>query len=281
MCKTVRILLSLCIFLFLPFTATTLSAAQFSADMLQGREGQTSKFKLYIKDEQYRMDIEKGEGRLVILVDKKSETTSFLWPNEKQYIQMSNTSMRSMMANPVESFRYHADVSESRELGSEVFKGYDCSKVLVSADDQDVFTAWIARDLNFPVKILFHPGEGMSMELDNIARGPVEQGLFAIPADYTVRKDEKTGSGSKKKTAGPKRKPWMDRVDSAEILKAPLEKEMQPGEIIRLKVEKGKAFDFFPCTACAFMPLMRVIPWPRSGGLQQRLISALSRPTKW
>lgn len=220
-------------------------AAEFTADMLQTKAGKTSRSKLYVKDTQYRMDIRNGQAGLVILVNRESRTSSFLWPDDKQYIRMSNTGMRSLMANPVESFRYHADAYESLGLGREAFKGYDCSRVLVKADDQDLFTAWVAEELDFPLKILFHPGEGMSMELDNITPGPVEPGLFAVPADYTVRKDDKTGSGKRKEAAGPERKAWMDKVRSAEVLKAPLEKEMQAGEIIRLKIEKGKAFDFF------------------------------------
>lgn len=72
-------------------------------------------------------------------------------------------------------------------MGRETVKGFDCTKVVVQAGDRDLFTAWIAGELNFPVKILFHLGEGMSREMDNIKQGPVDPAMFAVPDGYTLK----------------------------------------------------------------------------------------------
>ena len=218
-------------------------AAEFSADMVQQKDGETSTSRLFVKGSMYRMEMEQEGRGYAEIVDRNEGTTTLLSPEEKQYMKLKNSGFRSMTANPFESFWYHARTHESRELGKEEVNGYACSKVLVSSGERDLFTGWISEKLDFPLKIVFHLGKGTAMELQNIRQGPVAPALFEIPGDYTQRKQAR--SAKRKKPAGPERKDWMGKVGAAGLVKAPLEKEMQPGEIIRLKIGKGKAFDFF------------------------------------
>lgn len=165
-------------------------AAEFTADMIESKAGEkTQESRLYVKNSKYRMTVQEKDLKLYLIVDEKTGTTTVLSPQDKQYMEVENNYFRSMDTNPVQSFRHHAQNYDTRELGRETFKGFDCTKVLVQAGDRDIFTAWIAGELNFPVKILFHLGEGMSMEMDNIKQGPVDPAMFAVPDGYT-RKEQ-------------------------------------------------------------------------------------------
>ncbi len=164
-------------------------AAEFTADMLESKAGKTTQeSKLYVKNSKYRMTVQENDLKLDLIVDEKTGTTTVLSPKDKQYMEVENNYFRAMDSNPVQSFRHHVQNYDNRELGQETFKGFDCTKVLVQGGDRDLFTAWVAEELNFPVKILFHIGEGMSMELDNIKQGPVDPSMFAVPEGYTLKK---------------------------------------------------------------------------------------------
>ena len=173
---------------FLIVSISSAWAAEFRADMLEEKAGKrTQKSKLYVKDAQYRMTMEEDELKLYLIVDEGSGTTTVLSPEHKEYRQVENNFFHSMSGNPVQSFYYHAEKYDRRELERETFKGYDCTKVLVQAGERKLYTAWISEELGFPLKILFHLGDGMSMELDNIKQGPVDPSVFTVPEGYTFR----------------------------------------------------------------------------------------------
>jgi len=165
-------------------------AAEFSADMLEKKAGKRSQeSRLYVKDAKYRLTVQSDERTLFIIVDAESGTTTVLSPQDKQYMEVPNDYFRSMSENPVQSFRYHAQRYDRRELGRERFKGFECTKVGVQAGERELYTAWVSKELNFPLKIVFHLGKGMSMELANITQGAVESSLFKIPDGYTLKKE--------------------------------------------------------------------------------------------
>jgi outer membrane lipoprotein-sorting protein len=46
-------------------------------------------------------------------------------------------------------------------------------------------TQWIARELNYPIKILYEGQQGkMTMEYKNIKQGGLSDTLFSVPSDY-------------------------------------------------------------------------------------------------
>jgi hypothetical protein len=188
MIKKLGQLLSIAVAVLLIAGISAAQASEFTADILESKAGKkTQESRLYAKNSKYRMTVQEEDLKLHLIVDEKTGTTTVLSPKDKQYMEVKNTYFRSMDSNPVQSFRHHAQNYDSRELGQETFKGFDCTKVLVQAGDRDLFTAWIAGELDFPVKILFHIGEGMAMELDNIKQGPVDPSMFAVPEGYTLK----------------------------------------------------------------------------------------------
>ncbi len=246
MARKIKCIVSFLVGACIAFAGPSLHAAEFTADMLLGEGGKTtSQSKLYVKDYKYRMDRQEGDQSFVVIVDEKAGTTTVHSPSEKKYMQVKSASLRSMSSNPIQSFRYHAETYSSKEAGQETYQGFDCRKVLVQAGDRHLFTAWVSKELDFPLKILFHLGQGRHMELQNIEPGPVQADLLAIPAGYTLKEHRPAGSGKRKKAQGPERKPWMEHLGSAKTLAPPVDKEMEAGEILRLPIDKNKALNVF------------------------------------
>ena len=256
--------------LFLTLSVSSLYAAQFTADVLQTKDGKTSKSRLYVRDTQYRMDMQERGTEFFLLVDRKQGITRVVFPADREYMDMETTSKPSLMNNPFESFRQSARQYERKEKGQEPFEGFECSKVLVRSGEQKLFTAWISEELGFPLKIVFHLQKGMSVELDNIQQGKVDKSVFKVSEDYTAMKGTGSGATEQKKDQGPEREPWMDRVASAEVLEPPVKKgDMEEGEIFRVKIERDKALSTFASGGVriyAFKQGQPVVKFVYSGG---------------
>jgi Ca-activated chloride channel family protein len=255
---------------FLILSVPCLNAAQFTADMLQTQDGKTSKSKLYVKNTQYRMDMQERETEFFVLVDRKEGITRVVFPADREFMDMRTTSKPSLMNNPFESFRRSARQYERKEKGKESFKGFECSKVLVRSGEQELFTAWISEELDFPLKIVFHLQKGMSVVLDNIQQGKVDESVFKVPESYTAMKRTSAGAAEQKKDQGPERESWMDRVSSAEVLEPPVKKgDMEEGEIFRVKIKPDKALSAFTSGGVriyAFKQGQPVVKFVDSGG---------------
>ncbi|MFP4453200.1 MAG: DUF4412 domain-containing protein, partial [Desulfobacterales bacterium] len=183
---------------FLTLSVSSLYAAQFTADVIQTKDGKTSKSRLYVQDTQYRMDMQERGTKFFLLVDRKEGMTRVVFPGDREYMDMETTSKPSLMNNPFESFRQSARQYERKEKGQESFKGFECSKVLVRSGEQELFTAWISEELGFPLKIVFHLQKGMSAELDNIQQSKVDKSLFKVPEDYAAMKGPGSGAAKQK-----------------------------------------------------------------------------------
>ncbi|MGM0787210.1 MAG: DUF4412 domain-containing protein, partial [Thermodesulfobacteriota bacterium] len=282
MCKSASTsVMSFLVFLLI-LSTPCLNAAQFTADMLQAREGQTSKCKLYVKNERYRMEMQQGGAEFIVLVNRETGITRVLMPEEKKYIQMKNTSARSQMNNPFESFRHSSKKYESEDLGREEFKGFDCSKVLVGSGEQDLFTAWISKELEFPLKIIFHLQQGMLVELENIRQGQVDAGLFDVPKDYSkmeIEKGQRRAAGSAKKETKDKADSGKKKelTDSEKLVLDKLEEQgikrvNKRGTIATIKYDNPVLQEYFP--GWKFYRLTRVNPRrPIAGGISYGVVS--------
>ncbi|MEA1897394.1 MAG: VWA domain-containing protein [Bacteroidota bacterium] len=196
-------ILSFCIFVSFIFPPAALFAAEFTADMVQKSNDKISKSKLYFKDTQYRMEMEQGGQKIIVLVNREAETTQVLMPAENKYMQMEITSLKSQLNNPFEGFCQNALNYEQQELGKEVFKGFECRKILIISGFRKVYTAWISEEFEFPLKIIFHLQKDMYVELNNIKQESINAGLFKIPQGYTEMKIK--GAGSERKKSTPKK----------------------------------------------------------------------------
>ena len=205
------------------------AAATFSADLVQGEPGQTLQGKIYVRGKAYRMELDDGKGEgVVVLVDPEAGLTRVLMPAEKAYLEMENTSPRSLMNNPFQSYRFSASRYETRNEGRETVNGYDCSRVLVRSEGGDIMTAWVADELGFPVKIVNHMSEGRFAELRNIEQKDLDDSLFQPPEGYT------------RLTRMPVPAPdWAGDLTKAPRIEAPFEETLPAGGIVRIPLKRG------------------------------------------
>lgn len=94
-------------------------------------------------------------------------------------------------------------------MGTETINGRACDKYryVAAGTNTATITQWIARDLQFPVKIIYHGEGGNTAQLKNINKGPVREDVFQVRPGYTkkkvgkltkippVKKKEKTTAG--------------------------------------------------------------------------------------
>ncbi len=204
-------------------------AGEFSADMVSGYPGNTETSKVFMDGDRYRLDVTEDDRTLWVIVDKKAGLTRLVSPADKMYVEMEYSNPRTMMNDPFRALQYHMDNFDTREEGKEKIDGRECEKIVVYKDARDMYTAWICGSLGAPVKIVNHLVDGMFVELRDIEEGEVEDGLFKVPEGYA--KVERFPAPMPE---------WGDDVAKAPLLKAPFEKELAEGQIVRVKQLAGK-----------------------------------------
>ncbi len=207
-------------------------AAEFRADMVQGYPGQTTRSRLYVQGDLYRMEMEEEGRPLAVIVDRPAGKTFVLLPEEQAYLSMENDSLRSARNNPFLSYRLSAERYGTRELGRETVQGFACRKVRIVGQGEKVMTAWVSEKLGFPLKVVNHLANDMLVTLENIDTGPVDDALFKVPAGYTPL------GGAAGGTAPPS-PDWTARAASAPELTPPFERELEEGAVVRVPVKPG------------------------------------------
>jgi len=222
------------VFLFvLAVFARQTIAAEFSADMIDTQGDFVKKSKLYVKGDKYSIEVDEDGQQLLVIVDMKNNQTIIVVYSDKEFVAIPSDDMRSVMSDPFQGYIYTASMGEEKAAGTETVNGYECDKFVVSMQDTDVMTKWVAKKLNFPIKIVAHGIQEQVMELSNIVEGPVEESKFKIPEGFTKWIDPETL---------PVEIPeWASGMDAAPVMVPPFEKDMNAGDIIRIKVAQGKS----------------------------------------
>jgi hypothetical protein len=166
-------------------------AADFSAEVLNTYQGQTTRAKIFVQADKIRMETPGTEEYTILRSDK-----SVIWiviPEEKTYIEVRSPRERG----PERKMKGEV----SREfLSSETVSGLATKKYEVRYLDKDTLHKahqWIATDLNYPIKISALDGS-WSTEYRNIQVGPQASSLFEIPEGFDrVSKSDPSPSDSK------------------------------------------------------------------------------------
>jgi Ca-activated chloride channel family protein len=167
-----------------------LQAAQFTAEMVITGPGESYTFKLYVKDNLYRL--EKVSGGMQIppfptIVNQDTGVTLCLNPQARQYVETTKVE-ETMMMNPIVGWEWARKDWQKKPGGNETVNGYDCTKSVYAEPGSSRIEAavWESSQLGFFVKQVQYADNGDAvMELKNIKEGPVDPGLFQIPAGYT------------------------------------------------------------------------------------------------
>jgi hypothetical protein len=178
--RTVLILASLC---FLHGGAVM--AAEFSADTISTRGGETITGKVFVKGDKIRNEGVRGGRETIAIVRMDKKLSWVLQPENKTYIEMKGGGAAQTRAEMESAVKGMAD---KKELGTEKVNGFLCDKVQYVYRDKSmgVMTQWIARDLDYPIKSEHTgaAGGGFKNELTNIKVKSLPDSLFEVPAGY-------------------------------------------------------------------------------------------------
>ncbi len=174
-------------------------AIDFSADVINSMQGQTSRSKIFVKPDKIRLETEGVEGYTILRMDR-----NVIWivvPDQKTYIEVKSEQSRGS------GEKLKGEVSR-QYLNSETVNGYMTKKYEVHYMDKNTLQKayqWVATDLNYPVKISAIDG-GWSTEYRNILVETQPDRLFEIPEGFEkIAKSESSQSESKPAPAEPKK----------------------------------------------------------------------------
>ncbi len=183
---THRILLVFGWLLFMGFFCGHAVAAEFSADQIQTRGGQTSQGKFYLKGDKHRMEITEAGQSSIIITDTANKKSYMLNPKDKTYMDLSAMGMGAGQTQ-TQSEDELKKLGEWKSAGTETVNGYECEKKIFVYKDKSMgeMTHWISKKLNYPIK-MYYQSKDMSMitEYKNIKEGGVDDKLFQVPVGY-------------------------------------------------------------------------------------------------
>ena len=158
--------------------------AQFTADLLQTKNGKTKTGKIYFKTPFYRMDLTEQGENFYVIVDQDKKITRVVRPKEKIFVEMNSTGMSSIMNDAFQSVEKQKQIYKTDFAGTEKLNGYECKKYEVLIDSSIVTTFWQATAFDFPIKIITGKNKNMVTELKNITEGDIDDSYFSIPESY-------------------------------------------------------------------------------------------------
>jgi len=157
-------------------------SAEFSADLVQKTAGMTTTGKVYIKDNQMRMEMDTPGGKSINLMDIQTGSMQMLQPAQRMYFEM-----QAPKAGVVTTDEALAKIADKKHVGTEKLDGHECDKYEIIYHDRSLgkMTQWFSKELNYPVKILYDGPQGESVvEYKNIRQGKIDSSLFSVPPGY-------------------------------------------------------------------------------------------------
>ncbi len=218
----------------------------FTADMTQKMGDDTIEGKLFVKGNQYRMDLEEQGEKISILVDRTSDKTTIVIHSQKSAREIANSSLQSLSNNPFESYKTLLERYSTREKGSETIDGYKCKEVEVYQENQDLMTVWVSEKLGWPLKVSLKRQPSWKTELKNIEEKDLTEDLFQVPEGYDLSPLAET-----KKEEVPVKEETEDLSATTEAILKKLEekgieRKSEKGIIKLKKVQTAELSEYFP-----------------------------------
>jgi len=245
----------------LVFGSISLSAAEFTAKFIDRQGDQITEGDLYVKGTDYCMIMEKGGSKAKIIVDTENNKTIIAIYSEKEYHIVASDDMISLINDPFQSYNYSKGFGEEEFVGTEMMNGYECDVYKIAMGESPVMTKWHAKSLNFPIKIVGHGQEERIIQLNQIEEEVPNEVIFAIPEGFTKWVDPESLPGE--------RPEWADQIAPAPVMNPPFEKQMQAGEIVRVKIERGKSLAVKATEKDGENIIGRVIPFKADNPLRK------------
>jgi hypothetical protein len=226
--------------------SSTSTGEGFTADMTQKMGDEIIEGKLFVKGNQYRMDLEEQGEKLSILVDGTNDKTTIVIHSQKAAREIASSSLQSLSNNPFESYETLLKEYSSREKGSGTVDGYTCKEIEIYQEDQDLMTVWVSEKFDWPLKIFLKRQPPWETELKNIKETDLGDDLFQVPKDYNL-----SPMAEVKKEAAPVKEETEDLTATKEAVLKKLEEkgielESEKGIIKLKKVQTAELSEYFP-----------------------------------
>lgn len=187
--RTLLVGMVLAVFAGVMLFSTVVAAAEFSADLVvTDREGE-QEGRIYVKNGMMRFELSVEGELMVTIIDPNQHGAWQLLP-QNVYMEIPISEAPGALAS---------DEYDEMSLGVETVQGYVCDVTRLIYRDKSlgVVTHWIARKLDYPLKIEVVDGKNRiteTIEYTNIKEEALNDALFEVPKGYV--KMELFGFGS-------------------------------------------------------------------------------------
>jgi hypothetical protein len=167
--------------------ASTARAAQdgLTANMIQTTPAGKVTGNIYMEDGKVRNEFTMQGQRQVTITRHDKNVVWLLMPGG-MYMEMPVPAEQDR-GMPILDQDEMRDVAKRTRIGTETVNGHVCDVYRFDFKDPDAgrVTQWVARDLDFPVRIKVQTDQGVSVtEFTDIEKGPVPDRMFEIPPGY-------------------------------------------------------------------------------------------------
>ena len=184
-------------------------SAEFTADIVITGPGDNYTFKLYVRDNLYRLQKFKGSQNMSpypTIVNWDTAVTLGLNPQMRQYVEIKDIE-KTIMMNPLIGWTVTRKGLAEKPGPTETMNGYECETFIFTEPGKAETAAkvWFSKKLRHIIRDeRFGLNKNPVLELQNIQEGPVDPALFKIPEGYT-KLDMGGGSGAKSSGTAPKK----------------------------------------------------------------------------
>lgn len=228
--------------------------AEFQAQVEYTEQGSSQIMEVYVKGDRYRIERTADGQPAVVLVDRARKIIDLISASEKSYHESSTSNPLAALYDPFEVMSATASMSEgtTKNLGTQNVNGYLCDKyeLLTKDGSTALVDYWIARDLNFPVKIVVPLPGGMTLNMREVKMGVQDDALFKVPAGLTFIPEP-----------GSTPPPWSKDVATSPLVAIPYERVMSSGEIIRVRMARGQTLQVIGSQSTAKRTQITAVPF--------------------
>ena len=212
-------------------------AAEFTADWFNTRQGVTNHGKIYVKDDMICIEVLEGPELGIIIADQGKRLSIVMLPDQKIYIEVpKNLSILEPDNDMITG-------SEKKPMGTETVNGRSCDKYqyVATGTTTAIITQWIARDLKYPVKTIYHGEGGNTAEVKNVTEGPVDEAMFQVRPGYTKKEIGKVGKLTKGQPVK-KEDEFSLKGDGRDVDITSIEKGVQPGQDLMIIIQGASRY---------------------------------------
>ena len=187
-------------------------AAEFSADFVEKRFGQTNTGKVCVKGLKVRREVTQGPHKSITIARMDKIVVWMLHPAQKTYMEMAGAHKEAAYMDPKKAAQQLKNLGDLKLVGKETVNGYPCDKYAFTFRDKSVGKQyqWYSPKLKTMLKVeQKSPKFSMYMEYKNIKERRVADSLFEIPKGY--KKMNMRGMGGMQHMPGMKGMPRMPK----------------------------------------------------------------------